>query len=121
MTSKDKILKVLNETQAYGMMENAMGGLIPIPNEMVANYLAAAGIGDIKAKTELLTRSQMEAAVYKRALGAVCQYEDRAEEVIREARKEIEYYTETIVGWVTERINESLKDKKGGDDKQKES
>ena len=31
MTSKDKILKVLNETQAYGMMENAMGGIDTYP------------------------------------------------------------------------------------------
>ena len=47
MTERDKIIEAINSVQAYGIMSNAFGGDLPVTNEMLADALIAAGIGDV--------------------------------------------------------------------------
>ena len=46
MTKRDKIIEAINSVQLYGIMSNAFGGDLPVTNEMLADALIAAGIGD---------------------------------------------------------------------------
>lgn len=46
MTEREKIIEAINSVQAYGIMSNAFGGDLPVTNEMLADTLIEAGIGD---------------------------------------------------------------------------
>lgn len=48
MTEREKMIEAINSVQAYGIMSNAFGGDLPVTNEMLADALIAAGIGDVK-------------------------------------------------------------------------
>lgn len=47
MSEREKMIEAINSVQAYGIMSNAFGGDLPVTNEMLADALIAAGIGDI--------------------------------------------------------------------------
>lgn len=47
MTEREKMIEAINSVQAYGIMSNAFGGDLPVTNEMLADALIAAGIGDV--------------------------------------------------------------------------
>lgn len=49
MTDREKIIETINGVQVYGIMRNAFGGDLPVTNEMVADTLIAAGIGDVQS------------------------------------------------------------------------
>lgn len=55
MTERDKIIEAINSVQAYGIMINAFGEDLPVTNEMLADALVAAGIGDI-SKWQLMSK-----------------------------------------------------------------
>ena len=59
MTDREKMIEAINSVQAYGIMSNAFGGHLPVTNEMLADALIAAGIGDttnIIVENEVLQR-----------------------------------------------------------------
>lgn len=47
MTEKEKMIEAINSVQIYGIMSNAFGGDLPVTNEMLADALIEAGIGDV--------------------------------------------------------------------------
>lgn len=53
MTEREKVIEAINSVQLYGIMSNAFGGDLPVTNEMLADALIAAGIGDM-SKQRLL-------------------------------------------------------------------
>ena len=57
MTEREKIIKIINSVQAYGIMSNAFGGDLTVTNEILADRLIKAGFGYIKdLKTELRSK-----------------------------------------------------------------
>lgn len=52
MTDRENMVEAINSVQAYGIMSNAFGGDLPVTNEMLADALIAAGIGDVTAWKE---------------------------------------------------------------------
>lgn len=69
MTDREKMVEAINSVQAYGIMSNAFGGDLPVTNEMLADALIAAGIGDV-------TEWKHRAAVAERALRKACEHID---------------------------------------------
>lgn len=65
MTDREKMIEAINRVQAYGIMSNAFGGDLPVTNEMLADALIAAGIGDT---TNLIVENE----VLQRALLTTC-------------------------------------------------
>lgn len=66
MTDREKMIEAINRVQAYGIMSNAFGGDLPVTNEMLADALIAAGIGDttnIIVENEVLQRALLTTCV----------------------------------------------------------
>lgn len=49
MTGREKIIEAIDSAQVYGIMRNAFGEDLPVTNEMLADKLIEAGIGDVQS------------------------------------------------------------------------
>lgn len=49
MADREKIIEAIDSVQTHGIMRNAFGGDLPVTNEMLADTLIAAGIGDVQS------------------------------------------------------------------------
>lgn len=49
MTGREKIIEAIDSAQVYGIMRNAFGEDLPVTNEMLADTLIEAGIGDVQS------------------------------------------------------------------------
>lgn len=94
MTEREKIIEAINSVQAYGIMSNAFGGDLPVTNEILADKLIAAGIGDT---TNLIVENE----VLRRALRSLAQlcakgarYYLQSDEAVKEREREL--YNEWI-------------------------
>ena len=76
MTEREKMIEAINSVQAYGIMSNAFGGDLPVTNEMLADALIAAGIGDVH-KWETLCKVLHDQILYGASRKRTCGGKER--------------------------------------------
>lgn len=94
MSEREKMIEAINSVQAYGIMSNAFGGDLPVTNEMLADALISAGIGDVKEtdlRAEVAERafSKLVHEMYEHGIRPMCDEKFFVESRLKDAEKEL--------------------------------